>query len=161
MKDESGNLSPATENALHATMALLQPDMTAEEVRDLLEVTEKGQVRNLISNAETILSYDPLLKGAIRFNELTQRVDVVKQLGWDRGSSGAGLTDNDLNNIHLYCERTYGITSQKLIEEAVHIVANRNRFHPVRDFLNSLEWDGTPRIQIGRASCRERVYACV
>ena len=147
MKDESGNLSPATENALHATMVLLQPDMTAEEVRDLLEVTEKGQVRNLISNAETILSYDPLLKGAIRFNELTQRVDVVKQLGWDRGSSGAGLTDNDLNNIHLYCERTYGITSQKLIEEAVHIVANRNRFHPVRDFLNSLEWDGTPRIR--------------
>ena len=70
---------------------------------------------------------------------------MVKPLGWERGSSG--LDDNDVNNIHLYCERTYGITSQKLIEEAVHIVANRNRFHPVRDFLNSLEWDGRPRVR--------------
>ncbi|MBR2591635.1 MAG: virulence-associated protein E, partial [Oscillospiraceae bacterium] len=119
--------------------------MTTEDVRDLLETTEKGQVRNLVTNAETILSYDPLLRGAIRYNELTQRVDVVKPLGWERGSSG--LDDNDVNNIHLYCERTYGITSQKLIEEAVHIVANRNRFHPVRDFLNSLEWDGQPRVR--------------
>ena len=98
-------------------------------------------MRNLITNAETILSYDPLLREAIRFNELTQRVDIVRPLGWDRGSSGPGLEDNDMNNIHLYCEKTYGITSQKLIEEAVHIVANRNRFHPVRDFLNSLVWD--------------------
>ena len=104
-------------------------------------------MRNLITNAETILSYDPLLREAIRFNELTQRVDIVKPLGWDRGSSGPGLEDNDMNNIHLYCEKTYGITSQKLIEEAVHIVANRNRFHPVRDFLNGLEWDGLPRVR--------------
>ena len=147
MKDESETLSPATENALHSATPLLQPDMTTEDVMGLLEMTEKGQVRNLITNAETILSYDPLLKGAIRYNELTQRVDVVKPLGWDRGNSGPGLDDNDLNNIHLYCERTYGITSQKLIEEAVHIVANRNRFHPVRDFLNSLEWDGTSRVR--------------
>lgn len=147
MKDESEKLSPAAENALRSATALLQPDMTTEAVMDLLETTEKGQVRNLITNAETILSYDPLLREAIRYNELTQRVDIAKDLGWDRGSSGPGLDDNDLNNIHLYCERTYGITSQKLIEEAVHIVANRNRFHPVRDFLNSLEWDGTPRVR--------------
>lgn len=147
MKDESEKLSPAAENALRSATALLQPDMTTDDVMDLLETTEKGQVRNLITNAETILSYDPLLREAIRYNELTQRVDIVKDLGWDRGSSGPGLDDNDLNNIHLYCERTYGITSQKLIEEAVHIVANRNRFHPVRDFLNGLEWDGTQRVR--------------
>ena len=147
MKNESENLSLAAENALHAALSALSPDMTTEAVRDLLETTDKGQVRNLITNAETILSYDPLLREAIRFNELTQRVDIVKPLGWDRGSSGPGLEDNDMNNIHIYCEKTYGITSQKLIEEAVHIVANRNRFHPVRDFLNGLEWDGLPRVR--------------
>ena len=94
---------------------------------DLLETTEKGQVRNLITNAETILSYDPLLREAIRYNELTQRVDIAKDLGWDRGSSGPGLDDNDLNNIHLYCERTYGITSQKLIEEAIKSFLSRQK----------------------------------
>ena len=103
-------------------------------------------MKNCITNAETILSYDPLLHGAIRYNELTQRVDIVKDLGWER-RSGSGFTDNDLDNIHLYCERTYGITSKNLIEEAINIVSNRNAFHPVRDFLNSLEWDQTPRVR--------------
>ena len=146
MKDESETLSPATENALRAATASLQPDMTTEDVRDLLETTEKGQVKNCITNAEAILSYDPLLRGAIRYNELTQRVDIVKYLGWER-RSGSGFTDNDLDNIHLYCERTYGITSKNLIEEAINIVSNRNAFHPVRDFLNSLKWDGQPRVR--------------
>ena len=127
MKDESEKLSPAAENALRSATALLPPDMTTEAVMDLLETTEKGQVRNLITNAETILSYDPLLREAIRYNELTQRVDIAKDLGWDRGSSGPGLDDNDLNNIHLYCERTYGITSQKLIEEAIKSFLSRQK----------------------------------
>ena len=147
MKNGFGNTDPVTANALHEAAALAQPDMTEEEIRELLDVTEKGQVKSSITNAELILSYDPLLRGAIRFNELTQRVDIVRPLGWDRGSSGKALTDNDLYNIHLYCERTYGISSLKLIEEALHIVANRNSYHPVRDFLNSLTWDGTPRVR--------------
>ena len=147
LKNESEVLSPVMESALHPAVIALQPEMTTEDVKELLEMTEKGQVRNLLTNAEMILSFDPLLRGAIRFNELTQRVDVVRPLGWDRGNAGPGLDDNDMNNIHLYCERTYKITSQKLIEEAVHIVANRNRFHPVRDFLNSLKWDGIPRVR--------------
>lgn len=117
------------------------------EVAELLERTGKGQVRNCVSNAETILSCDPLLRDGIRYNELTQRVDIVKPLGWDRADIGKSLTDNDLFNIHLYCERTYGISSLKLIEEALHIVANRNAYHPIRDFLNSLEWDGVERVR--------------
>ena len=147
MKDGSGNTAPVTANALHEAAALAQPDMTEDEIRDLLDVTEKGQVKSSITNAELILSYDPLLRGAIRLNELTQRVDIIRPLGWDRGNSGKALTDNDLYNIHLYCERTYGISSLKLIEEALHIVANRNSYHPVRDFLNSLEWDGQERVR--------------
>ena len=147
MKNGFGNTDPVTANALHEAAALAQPDMTEEEIRELLDVTEKGQVKSSITNAELILSYDPLLRGAIRFNELTQRVDIVRPLGWDRGSSGKALTDNDLYNIHLYCERSYGISSLKLIEEALHIVANRNSYHPVRDFLNSLEWDGQERVR--------------
>ena len=52
MKDESMNLSPAEENALYTMTALLQPTMTTDAVRDLLEMTEKGQVRNSVSNVE-------------------------------------------------------------------------------------------------------------
>ncbi len=118
-----------------------------ERTRALLDLSEKGKAKNSITNAELILSYDPLLRGEIRFNELTQRVDIVRPLGWDRGSFGKAITDNDLYNIHLYCEKTYGISSMKLIEEAIHITANRNSYHPIRVFLNSLKWDGQERVR--------------
>ncbi len=147
MRNESENLTPVVGNALHAALTAVSPEMTTEQIREMLEVTEKGQVRNMVTNAETILSYDPLLRGSIRYNELTQRVDIVKDLGWSRGNSGAALTDNDLYNIHLYCERTYGISNLKTIKEALHIVAERNKYHPIRDFLNSLEWDGKERVR--------------
>lgn len=122
-------------------------EFNIEGVRDELDKTSNGIVLNTISNAETILSYDPLLCNALRFNELTQRVDIVKPLCWNRGSTGSTLCDNDIHNIHLYCGRFYGFTSLKLIEEAVHIAAYRNRYHPVCDFLNSLNWDGVPRVR--------------
>ena len=34
-----------------------------------------------------------------------------------------------------------------MIEEALHNVANRNSYHPVRNFLNGLEWDGQERVR--------------
>ena len=147
MKDESENTMPRMETALSEAIAAIQPQETVEEVMEKLVKTAKGQVKNMVTNAETILSCDPLLRGAIRFNELTQRVDIVKPVDWERGKTGTTLDDNDINNIHLYCERTYGFTSKQLLEEAVFIVAYRARFHPIRDCLNSLKWDGTPRVR--------------
>ena len=121
--------------------------MTVPQVMEILEVTKQGQVKNIVANAERIMSYDPLLRDGFRFNELTQRIDVVKKMGWDRGKDGSGFTDNDFYNVHLYCNKTYGITGLKVVEEAVHIVANRESYHPIREMLNSLEWDGVPRIR--------------
>ena len=147
MKDELETINPVTANALHETMALLSSPMSVEEVREMLDQTEKGQVKNRVSNVEMILSYDPLLRDGFRYNELTQAIDVVKPMGWKRVSNGPTLSDNDINNVHLYVDRTYGINSRTLAEEAVTIVASRNAYHPVRDFLNSLKWDGMPRVR--------------
>lgn len=36
---------------------------------------------------------------------------------------------------------------EKKIEDMVKVVANENRYHPVCDFLNSLQWDGQERIR--------------
>lgn len=126
---------------------MLQPEKTVEEVEELLEKNEKGIVKNCVTNAVTVFTYDPLLRGGIRYNELTQKVDIVKNLGWDQSNGEKTLTDYDLYNIHLYIEGTYGITSLKYIEEALHIVANRNSYHPIRAFLTGLRWDGKERVR--------------
>ena len=53
----------------------------------------------------------------------------------------------DMNYLLLYLEENYGLTSEKKVQSAIKIVANENRYHPVRDYLNSLQWDGTERIR--------------
>lgn len=147
MKNELKTLDPATANALSAVLIDEIHEESPEGVMALLERNEKGQVKNCLTNTALILSADPLLHGSVRFNELTQRIDIINSPGWDRPADSSAFTDNDLYNIHLYCEKTYGISSIKLIEEAVHLTAYRNAYHPIRELLNSLEWDGQERIR--------------
>ena len=116
-----------------------------EEVRAGLDQSQKGKVYNTATNYRRVLQDDPLLKGAIRKNLLTERIDIVKPLGWYRESST--LTDVDIKYLLLYFEQNYGLTVEKKIEDAVKVIANENRYHPVCDFLNSLVWDGKERIR--------------
>ena len=91
------------------------------------------------------LQRDPLLHGAICYNILTDRVEIIKPLCWSRTSTNR--TDTDMNYILLYMEENYGLTSEKKISKAISIVANENKYHPIRDYLNALQWDGTERIR--------------
>ena len=61
----------------------------------MLESTEKGSVRNSIRNCLTVFQNDPLLSGAIAKNLLTERVDIVKPIGYHR--IGTAITDTDMN----------------------------------------------------------------
>lgn len=124
----------------------IAPPMSIEEVKAMLDTTEKGGVRNSIKNCLTVFQHDPLLSGAIAYNLLTDRTDVVKPIGYDRSPS-ASMTDTDMKYIRLYLEENYDLTSEKKIIDAADLAAHQNSYHPVRDFLNSLTWDGTERIR--------------
>ena len=111
----------------------------------MLESTEKGGIRNSIRNCLTVFQNDPLLSGAIAKNLLTERTDIIKPIGYHR--TGTAITDTDMNYLLLYLEETYGLTSEKKIAAAIGIAANENGYHPIRDYLNGLSWDGTERIR--------------
>lgn len=102
-------------------------------------------MKNSIKNCLTIFQHDKLLKGAIKFNILTERIDIVKNLGWHR--NGSTFTDIDLKYLLLYLEEHYGICGEKKIQHAIGIIANENQYHPIRDYLNNLQWDGVERIR--------------
>ena len=125
-------------------MNAMQPPQSIEEIKAGLETTEKGGVRQSIRNCLTVFQRDPLLSGAIAYNILTDRKDIIKPIGFHRESTA--LTDTDMKYLLLYLEETYGLTSEKKIETAIGIVANENKYHHP-DFLNSLAWDGTERIR--------------
>ena len=122
------------------------PMRSVEEVKAMLDTTEKGGVRNSIRNCLTVFQYDPLLAGALAYNLLTDRTDLVKPIGCQR-PPGASMTDTDMKYIRLYLEETYGLTSERKIADAADLAAHQNSYHPVRDYLNGLEWDGTERIR--------------
>ncbi len=119
--------------------------MSVEEIRGSLDLTDNGAIKNTIRNCLTVFQNDSYLQGAIRYNILTERIDIVKSLWWEKQT--ATLNDTDLNYLMLYLEDKYGLTSEKKIEKAISIVADSNKYHPIRDYLNSLEWDGTERIR--------------
>ena len=116
---------------------------TVADVKEMLTKHSNGEIQRTIQNCITILQNDHVLADAIRLNLLSERIDIVKPVGWPR--SGKTLNDTDMKYILRRMEK-YGISSEKKIESAIRIVANENRYHPIRDYLNSLKWDGTERI---------------
>lgn len=145
MNSEFQSLPPDIRQAVMETADALLPEMSVDEVREKLATTEKGQPANTIQNCQIVFSYDPLLRDAIRLNLLTDRVDIVRNLGWRRTTSA--LTDTDVKYLLLYFEQNYGLTSEKKMLAALSIVANDNCYHPIQDCLNVLVWDGQPRIR--------------
>ena len=127
-------------------MSSMRSATRVEEVKAMLATTEKGGVRNSIKNCLMVFQHDPLLSGVIAYNLLTDRTDVVKPIGYDRSPS-ASMTDTDMKYIRLYLEENYDLTSEKKIMDAADLAAHQNSYHPIRDFLNSLTWDGTERIR--------------
>ena len=117
---------------------------TVEDVKEMLTKHSNGEIQRTIQNCITILQNDHVLADAIRLNLLSERIDIVKPVGWPR--SGKTLSDTDMKYILRRMEK-YGISSEKKIESAIRIVANENRYHPIRDYLNGLVWDGKERIR--------------
>ena len=145
MNSEWQSLQPQTQQELKNTMNAMQPPQSIEEIKAGLETTEKGGVRQSIRNCLTVFQRDPLLSGAIAYNILTDRKDIIKPIGFHRDSTA--LNDTDMKYLLLYLEETYGLTNEKKIDNAIGIVANENKYHPIRDYLNTLVWDGTERIR--------------
>ena len=111
-----------------------------------LKVTEKGAISQTIENVVTILTHDPKLRGRVALNEMEHNIVVLSRLPW--GVKGPRQwTDTDDAALRFYLERVYGISGKDKIFDAVNVVAQQNAFHPVRDYLDGLTWDGVPRVE--------------
>ena len=145
--EEWQTLPPELRQAVTDTIEAAPPSRSVEEVKAMMEGTEKGGVRNSIHNCLTVFQYDPVLSGAVGKNLLTERIDLLKPIGRKRRTGSKAMTDMDMKYIRLYLEDTYGLTSEKKIADAADLAADANSYHPIRDYLNGLTWDGKERIR--------------
>ena len=158
MNSEWQSLQPQTQRELKNTMNAMQPPQSIEEIKAGLETTEKGGVRQSIRNCLTVFQRDPLLSGAIAYNILTDRKDIIKPIGFHRESTA--LNDTDMKYLLLYLEETYGLTNEKKIDNAIGIVANENKYHPIRDYAVLSHMDPARYTPLAVGITREGQWLC-
>ena len=101
-----------------------------------LELSPKGKPLNNLSNTILIISKDPRLMGNLSFNELSNKILY----------EGKPITDYDEDTIALYVEEYLGAYNDQHIQKAINHVAHKNSFHPIKDIIVNLEWDGVKRV---------------
>ena len=122
------------------------PEPKAEDWRSKLKITDKGAIAQTIENAVIILQNDPKLKGALALNEMDHNIVARQSLPWRKVKGASQWVDGDDAALRYYLERVYGMTGKDRIFDAVNVVAQQNKFHPVRDYLESCTWDGVHRV---------------
>ncbi|HZP87083.1 MAG TPA: virulence-associated E family protein [Burkholderiales bacterium] len=89
-------------------------------------------------NAYDILEHDDVFVGRLRRNDFARRVEL----------DGRGLDDFGLLTIARELSTRYGPSFPTgVVHEASLLIAGKSAFHPLRDYLSALTWDGVPRLQ--------------
>ncbi len=104
-----------------------------------LDFDARGQPLNTVENFVKILEGDPYFDG-MQFNLLTYSPEQV------RNGTAERWTDADDAECRRYIEQKYHIHSLQKCDDAIRVVLHKNEYHPVRDLVNSLQWDGESRI---------------
>ncbi len=108
---------------------------------------KRNQIESTPGNVKRILENDPNLIGRIAYNEFNFRYVLLDDMPWRGTSAGQVWTDADASCLRNYLSAVYGVQGRQIIEDACAEVFMRRRFHPVRDYIKSLEWDGRPRCE--------------
>ena len=125
-------------------MAQASADFDDQDWQNRLELDKTGNVKDTMSNICLILRYDTGLQGIV-YNQFKNMLDVTGSLPWPQVKPG--WSDTDLACAKLYFERTYGIWSPTKFKDAILAVTSSERlYHPVKEYLGSLKWDGNPRL---------------
>lgn len=143
-EDDTAQVMDAVKNAVTTDTETAEPLQMERLKRD-----ENGKVKEEIANYCFVLEHDPKLSGVIKFNELTREIYVHGDLPWklEDESNSRAWKNSDYSNLLLYLEQKHHLSSEKKTDHALTIVSHKNHFNPLKDLLNSLEWDGVPRIK--------------
>lgn len=98
---------------------------------------DKRVIVNNIDNYILYLTESPEFKGRLKYNEFLQQKEI----------DGREFEDGDIADIYVACERELTLSSHTKIDTAISYVFNRNKYNPVKDYLQSLKWDGKERVE--------------
>lgn len=124
------------ENELIQLLEELKTEGT-QTAYDELSMTDKGEVRNTLTNLEIIIRYMSWFED-LGFNEFTQEITINR----------VPFNDSDLNRIRLNIDNSYDLKVPKDdIYTVIETVSHDNTYHPIKEMIESKKWDGVPRVE--------------
>jgi putative DNA primase/helicase len=116
-------------------------------MKDLLIFLPDGETpRSVLYNVLTVLNEDRDWKGALAFDEFSQKIITRRSLPWSKPVGGV-WSDADDAKLASWLQYQKLIVPSSLAGEGVRTASLDHRIHPVRDYLKSLKWDGMGRIE--------------
>jgi predicted P-loop ATPase len=125
-----------------------EPD-TSEPVGERpgkLILDAKGEPLPILANALTMMRADPALQRIVAHDEMMRAPIIMHAVG-GKPIKHRPVTDVDVSTIQEYLQHK-GLSrlSKDAAHQAVDLRAVECGFHPVRDYLAGLRWDGTARL---------------
>lgn len=104
-------------------------------------------LENSVYNLALIMTNDKRLAN-FGFNEMANAVQVTGKLPWSRPDNMTFWRDADTAHLKAWLDINYLPFSSRNHDVVFTGVADNRRFHPVRNYLDSLEpWDKKPRLE--------------
>lgn len=105
-----------------------------------------GQILPILANAAAAIRGEPALANAVAFDEMARIPMLVSSIG-DGSVYPRPLTDADVIKVQERLQKA-GIkrVGKDTVGDAMRLCAEERAFHPVRDYLKALKWDGIPRV---------------
>jgi hypothetical protein len=108
---------------------------------------ENGEPKACYENVRLMLSHAPEWMGVLGYNEFAAAPLIMKPppalISFKVGDE---LQDNFDTELTQWLERKKLMVRPEQVRQVVDAVARCNAYHPVRDYLTGLNWDGKPRI---------------
>jgi len=114
-----------------------------------LECYDSGEPKPILSNIATALREDPAWQGVLTFNEFTEWITLRQPPPWEADRTAfkeRPWTDADGRRATIWIQKAGIHADSKVVFEAVTAIAEESQFHPVREYLDALVWDGKPRL---------------
>lgn len=112
--------------------------------QDLVGMPERNEANVIIA-----LTSDVAFAGVLAFDDFSQEIVVRQPLPWDTATGPFPRPWEDADDVRTaeWLQLRGVNVAPLVVGRAVGAVAREHRIHPVRDWLEHLRWDGTPRIE--------------